>query len=722
MNRRIGFTLAAIMLLAATSLTYCAVKVQKSKPKPRPAVTSTTEQHRSAEFNVSVAPIKPAKIRTGKDFEEALSRFHHRTLIEAYKQHGMHDAKWDDKAVAFMEDYIGVTLSQDTSAGPGLAKKAQELIDLGCTDPLVRSLCGISFMVNQEDAKATPVLLNATHDLAKSSYCGWRIAAAVEYLSNLCVKNSLEFDGDEGDELMHSHEYWARSLSDGSYLPGEERIMLRNFQRLYGNTNYGLPLDITKGAPAAAKYLINVTQAEDEMRQAWKARGGGWAYQVDEKQWQGMSEHFAAARKLLVEAWKLHPDFPEAPSMMIEVAMADAKSDNGTPRQWFDRAVEAQFDWQPAYTAYRRAILPRWSGSSDEMYAFGVRCLETGRFDTEVPWDFFRALREITDDLDGDKRYWRKPETAKHLETLYDGYAKTHPAIPNHYKTLRAITAWYVGDYTKAKVLLDQLGDKYSRDAFDANFHVKYDFVRKQVNMRAGEFSADIAHLDRLADSGKYDEALQLAKTMMPKAKDDEYTMEYLNKGVYRMQVLSSFGKGQWAALKLNSSFTGWNTGGSKWEAEPDGTLVGIPPGGNGPGTVLLSDMGFGKRFEIKGEIEFTARKTVERNAGLVFQHPSMFVTVLFNRDADKVTVSNLGLKDSASVTHAGVADKNTFLVQYWDGEITAYMNGKLLKRAVPVDQFGSEDLQVGLISLMVDEAEKVKFRSLQIHKLAKRP
>ena len=722
MTRRIGFTLAAIALLATTSLTYCAIKVQKARPKPKPAITSSSERAIPAEINVSVAPIKPAKIRTCKDFDDSLSRFHHRTLIEAYKQHGLHDAKWDDKAVAFMEDYIRVTLQPDTSAYPGLAKKAQELIDLGCTDPLVSSLCGVAFIVNREDAKATPILLKATHDISKSSYCAWRIAAAAEYLGALCSRTSLTLDGDEGDELMHRREYWAKSLSDGSYLPGEERIMLLNFQRLYGNTNYGLPLDITKDAPTAAKYLINVTQAQDEIRQAWKARGGEWAFQVDKDQWQGMSEHFATARKLLVEAWKLHPDFPEAPAMMIEVAMADVGSGNGTPRLWFDRAVEAQFDWQPAYSAYRHALLPRWSGSSEEMYAFGVRCLETGRFDTEVPWDFFRILTKITDDLDGDKRYWLKPETAKHLETLYDGYAKTHPKIPNHYTTLSAITAWYVGDYTKGKVLLDQLGDKYSRDAFDYNFNVKYDVVRNAVNMRASKFSADIARIDSLADSGKYAEALQLTRTVMTKAKDDKNTIDYLNQCLPRMQVLSTFQTGQWAALKLNSNFAGWKTGGSHWEAEPDGTLVGIPPAGNGPGTVLLSDMDFGKRFEIKGEIEFTAGKKVERNAGLIFRHPSMIVTVLFNRDADKVTISYLGSTEFASVTHAGVADKNTFLVQYWDGKITAYMNGKLLKQGVSADQFQSEDLQVGLISLLVDEAEKVKFRNLRIHKLAKRP
>jgi hypothetical protein len=397
MNRRIGFTLAAIVLLAATSLTYCAVRVQKSKPKP--AVTTTSERAIPAEIKVSVAPIKPAKIRTGKDFEEALYRFHHRTLIEAYKQHGMHGAKWDDKAVVFMDDYIRAALRQDTTAGPGLAKKAQELIDLGCTDPLVRSLCSVAFLMNGDEGKATPILLKATHDISKSSYCAWRVAAAVAYLGELCSRTGLTLDGDEGDELEHPYEYWAKSFSDGSYLPGEERIMLRNFQLLYGSTMYGMPLDATKAAPGGDKYLINVIQAQDEIKQAWNARGGGWAYQVDKKQWQEMSEHFAAARRLLVEAWKLHPDFPEAPSAMIEVAMADVKPDNGTPRQWFDRAVEAQFDWQPAYSAYRRAILPRWGGSSDEMYAFGVRCLETERFDTEVPWYFFRALWDVTNEI-----------------------------------------------------------------------------------------------------------------------------------------------------------------------------------------------------------------------------------------------------------------------------------------------------------------------------------
>ena len=45
----------------------------------------------------------------------------------------------------------------------------------------------------------------------------------------------------------------------------------------------------------------------------------------------------------LIEAWKLRPDRPEAPSEMVGVVMGGGGPKGDTERLWFDRAVAAQF-------------------------------------------------------------------------------------------------------------------------------------------------------------------------------------------------------------------------------------------------------------------------------------------------------------------------------------------------------------------------------------------
>jgi len=62
---------------------------------------------------------------------------------------------------------------------------------------------------------------------------------------------------------------------------------------------------------------------------------------------------------------------------MIAVAMAGEAEPSETPRVWFDRAVAAQFDYYEAYSSLLWSLRPRWLGSHEEMYDFGLECLAT---------------------------------------------------------------------------------------------------------------------------------------------------------------------------------------------------------------------------------------------------------------------------------------------------------------------------------------------------------
>ena len=79
---------------------------------------------------------------------------------------------------------------------------------------------------------------------------------------------------------------------------------------------------------------------------------------------------------------------------MITIAMAGSESIE-TPYFWFVQAVDAQFDYYPAYSAMVYSLLPRWGGSHAKMLLFANNCLSTNRFTTNVPYVVLDVLREM---------------------------------------------------------------------------------------------------------------------------------------------------------------------------------------------------------------------------------------------------------------------------------------------------------------------------------------
>ncbi|MGC3992206.1 MAG: hypothetical protein QM796_21430 [Chthoniobacteraceae bacterium] len=146
---------------------------------------------------------------------------------------------------------------------------------------------------------------------------------------------------------------------------------------------------------SAALWLKGTILGNWEIDAAWKDRGSGWADTVSEKGWEGFATHLKLARKHLVDAYHDNPDVPFAAADMITVTMAGYGVEGMNERVWFDRAIAACFDYEPAYTKLSWAYRPRWGGSHELMMAFGRACARTARFDTKVPFHFYEVAEDI---------------------------------------------------------------------------------------------------------------------------------------------------------------------------------------------------------------------------------------------------------------------------------------------------------------------------------------
>ncbi len=158
-------------------------------------------------------------------------------------------------------------------------------------------------------------------------------------------------------------------------------------------------------------------------------------------------------------AWKEHPEYPQAPTYMIEVARGLSRADIAEQQVWFERAVRAQLDYQDAYDDFVMSLRPTWGGSYEQMEQFGKACLATGRFDTNVPWKYVNAVYSVwtesshTQGLD-------RPGVYEFLAKACNGYLKAAQTEEdrNCYRTDLAGFAWYTHHYADARAALEATG------------------------------------------------------------------------------------------------------------------------------------------------------------------------------------------------------------------------------------------------------------------------
>ncbi len=170
-----------------------------------------------------------------------------------------------------------------------------------------------------------------------------------------------------------------------------------------------------KGAEGLDKWLRLAMEGQAEFEEAWEARG-----RTRENVVTFYDKHIYIAERLLTNAWKLDKTRPETAATLILRNMS--RNHRQKMRVWFDNAVKSQMDYAPAYDNYFLACDHYWSGSAKEQRDFGLECLKTGRFDTDVPLMYLVVLRWAIEfeykPLHGNEHYrTRMPDTREHYRT-----------------------------------------------------------------------------------------------------------------------------------------------------------------------------------------------------------------------------------------------------------------------------------------------------------------
>lgn len=655
---------------------------------------------------------------TYKQFNDLRARFYHREIVDEYKRVGNRDPKWDTETVNFLEAFAKyfaegpqalVTHHSELST---LSRKAK---DAGCTDPMF-VLCSIRYGSNDPIARQKMI-----DDFAASEYRKCIARWATRY-----------YPGKMADEHKLTMDWTMASFTDGSYQKGEERLALQILRRedgveneyenriFYDDRDYLDIYDSLEKSRNVDTYVKNVLQAAHLIRMAAYARDGAWKITSKSPRWSEYMLYMNDAKQLLAEAYKLHPEYPEASALMIKLAALGLCDKPETARMWLDRALAAQMDYDYAIKLYFNYSLPRWGGSLDDIKQVANECLDTARYDTMVPFMYYEAVNNyLTNKTDGDRTLWRKPETIAQLDRMFDGYIHSGDGRSDYWKTYKAATMYRYGQYTAAKKLFEELDSKVDRALFRSLVQENYDDQKGRILAIGGPLSSEITAAEDFAYNKELSNALAAYKKLATKQTDDGPTRDFVKQRISDLEFDTALSTGDWTSVVMNPDMASWEKG-SEWIIGSDGTMeskLSDPNTVNGFPVVLKRV--FKSPFEARVNIEFVGEQKAGFLAGIEIRPVpgGSSTSVMCEKATNTISVIDAWGKTKWSTTSTEIKDNNELGLSLEGNELTIYFNKSELNTIViPIDKSGQLKVGIGYRNNL--NGSKVLLRNLQVRQI----
>jgi hypothetical protein len=339
----------------------------------------------------------------------------------------------------------------------------------------------------------------------------------------------------------------------------------------------------------------------------------------------GFEQHLEKARETLTEAWKLRPDRPEAATEMLQVTYGSPAPRGEAMRLWFDRAIAAQCDYEPAYELMRASFHPRWGGTPVELAAFALTCAEADRPALRIGGFTMPALIDLSAQL-GD---WRPVFKSPSIQKLVIGLRQkivarqTEPYGTKVMNAYLAVEAWLCGDYPTAAAALEKVGDS-RKLYFVLPPQALADLKRLAIEpreftddcrVRGGKFKEAFLTITKAREEGKRDVAVAAVNELM---KDKEPLQDpYL----FALGNMAGFEKDfeQQGWREPPMAFSAWRCREPGWTRTPR-TIETFGPKLKQP---YLLQASLGDRYELKGRVDFP-KKIGRVYLGFVFGSPKI--------------------------------------------------------------------------------------------------
>ena len=636
---------------------------------------------------MAAAPATPAASgpRTYHDLYREALEYNRKTIVEAYRTIGGHDAKWDTPALEALEltarrfsstvvpsaSYLPDAVPDAAAAG----RPAKQAMDLGCDDPMVLYAWAVSLMDTGRTEEAESILTKAVAGFEKSKYSRHRLFGALGRLADASLELQVRsrvmkrmeevllevvaapFQNEGARIMIEAHlEY----MMNGWTLAGRERLIGR-----------------IEATPGADPWIAGCLRADLEIGLAWDSRGSGWANQVTEEGWKGFRYHLGLARKVGEAAHAARPNLPLAACTMMTVAMG--QGDDAGVKSWLKKATDAQLDYTPAYNAAFNALRPRWGGSFEEMLEAGRAAARTKRYDTEAPWQFIRAVIAVTKDEHGGGNIaaWTVPATYKMAVEVLEGYENYHKGNPaaSPYYSFHAAVEFLNDNSRRARELLDCVPGRVPPESFDL-LGIMAGSCIEAIYLETFPDREAMNELYRAENKGGPKEVSRLLGQMIAKVDPGSRTYDILTARRAVEDLRVTYDTGAWVSLIGDAKLPAWYV---NHPVRADGkTLATL--GGNNPfeaqSRLRLPD----RHYEILLKFKITER-TLDPRAwfGLEFGlEQTGFSVFAMGAAPDQISLRSPGLERAAA--QAERADAVEIHVIYFDGIPEVTVNGSKMQ------------------------------------------
>lgn len=647
-------------------------------------------------------------------------------VVDSYRQAAEPGDPSHNQIITLLERVAHrLTDARQAPAWEAIEAEARELLDAGVDDPHVRGWYAHALAVRGAMADAEPHARAAADALLKEddeAAAPLLLRAITAQRMAWIYNNTDQADRGETYRERAAHLYvraLAEELPDD---PLQQRAMLRwvredAFDQLSpDDQQLFFERCIDHGVDAWVTNLLRGVTHLRLGREITRKHGHG-PHPLERGA--AYHRHMTDARRYLLEAHDLHPDRPEPASWLITLSALGYAPAGTTSRNWFNHAVEAQLDHIPAYTRMIDALHPHRAGSRDDLLNFGIACLMTERFDTEVPYQFFRVVEEYAELLGGDyPRAFGQEGVAEKLQWMLEGY-RAQPDRRDErawFDSFIAAVAWRSGDIQRAGHAMRLAGDDLHVEAFERVGAVPERAIGEIV-ARTGEFARITEDLQRLVDSGEHEIAIIELEALADRQEGRPALRRFFLHQAQQASMARDLRFGAEADLTPGKDLAGWSPMVGEWSVDNNGTLIGRS---TEKGLWIECDVPLGTNFELTAEFDLAADTIDERpNAGIYFGHRADegFHTFFAYHDSGTAQLGR-GLW-AGTETDAPVRLMSNLRLVVRDRRVYAYVNGRpVFHNQAPRQLTEDDTARVGLGGRYNVDGAVVRFRNIRARRI----
>ena len=348
------------------------------------------------------------------------------SLAGAYATHGHKNTRWNDAAYATLEAFARVRSVDGAARAPftkAVITQVQRAISEGCDDPMIRYL----YVRNVELTNRTPEQKNDYYrhvaaDMKASSYPAIRKFYATLRMANELDRVSKKTPPEVRLLWQDAQNALIESLHDTNMPPeevGDACFALMETRDFQYDPFRAFEVIAFTNWPALP--MLHYLRAEALIRNAWNARGGGYANTVSDDQWKAFYERLEVAAESIESSVRLFPNDGRFPTKMITVEMGRGRNRPGMEK-WFKQAMRVNTNNYDACLAKLLYLEPKWYGSSKDLVEFGRQCVASTQWGGDVPIILVDAHCQVAGYLPPEKQeaYWKQKEVWMDIKSAYE--------------------------------------------------------------------------------------------------------------------------------------------------------------------------------------------------------------------------------------------------------------------------------------------------------------